>query len=259
MVGRRWIAAAAACAVLVVAPPGNARPNQAMLPTPTLSSTDLHVGDVIAVSGVGCLDPKTASGDGLTVTVALVIDARGPVTLNTLDIPVSADGAYAADWAIRQPLPDRSTSSVFVDVACYRGDGTMIARTAVDATANAVRLADLAGSAGSIVTMPYPCLADGEFVVAGIDVTAGAGYSTMQPRADDRLAHGQVLHLQLPADLAVGTHQADVECKTGADGGGWTSFFVMALIVTPPGSAPSQPNTAAPAAVPQPGTAAYTG
>lgn len=87
------------------------------LPPVELSSTTFHEGDVITMSGTGCIDPRTATGDGLVGVLRRPVDmGRGGTSprLPTITAEVAADGTYAGSGTIAPPLVPDGVQSVVV-------------------------------------------------------------------------------------------------------------------------------------------------
>ncbi|HEX2577407.1 MAG TPA: hypothetical protein VHK88_13715, partial [Aquihabitans sp.] len=80
------------------------------LPPVQLSSTTFREGDVITMSGTGCIDPDTGTGDGLVVVLRRPVDmGRGGTAprLPTITAQVATDGTFSGSGTIAQPLmPD---------------------------------------------------------------------------------------------------------------------------------------------------------
>ena len=202
---RRWIVGAAVSALVVNMTSAGAaeRTQVAELPPPTLSSTDLHVGDVVTITGTGCIDPDTGSGEGLVATAHRTVQGRGPTPVNLQNLPVLPDGSYAGTWTITQPLPPGPSD---VEVWCTDpesgGDGDIgTARTTATGTPPA--LPGLTGEAGAVVPITYPCSGDG----AGVSVRIRTLFTQM-PYLEPIDGHlgtvGETMHIELPADLAPG-------------------------------------------------------
>jgi hypothetical protein len=230
--GRRWIGAA-----------------QAVLPPPTLSSTDLHVGDVVTVSGTGCLDPETGSGEGLTATVFRWRMGHGEVPTNPADLPVAADGSYAGEWTIDQDLPNGGGRAA---VRCVGGSLDEFALRSEDlaVTGTAPSLPDIVGAPGAVVPMAYPCPND-DGTWFGVSILTDLSREvTIEFLEDSDGSAGPTLHGRIPADLAPGTYAASGACRS--DGGTFADFNLR-VIATSPGETPAPP------AVSQPGSADFTG
>lgn len=250
---RRWCggAAVAAAAVLVVAPAGQARPTEMTLPQPTLSSTDLHLGDVVTVSGTGCLDPETQSGDGLDAMVFRWRQGRTEEPTNEVHLPVAADGSYSGGWTIDQDLQNGTGR---VAVMCTGGSLLPydLYSEELIVTTTAPSIPDIVGAAGEVVGIPYACPEDGY----GFDITLEAGAFGIASVIEfpEVGSVGRIMQGRIPEQLAPGTYPATAACRS--EGGSYAHFSVQ-VVVTAPVS--SDPPATAPAAEPQPGSAAYTG
>ena len=243
----RWVGLVAILAAALMGPTAtDARSSEATLPPPTLSSTDLHVGDVVNVSGTGCVRPETGSGEGLTAAVYREWNGRSTYRTNVADFPVAADGTYSGQWKIDQVLPN---GQLLAFVSCQSGvfqggSYTEIALTSVGVTGTSPQLPDLMVGPGATVPFPYPCPGDGYGV--NIDLVDGPGLDP-DPFIG---AVGQTMHVAIPDDLPVGSHEAIVSCQSE---GGTYAYFNLRLVVTQPD--PPSP----PPAVPQQSTSNYTG
>ena len=243
-----------AAGVLAVAPAGHARPAEMTVPPPTLSSTDLHVGDVVTVSGTGCIDPETQSGEGLDAMVFRWRQGRGDVPTNEVHLPVAADGSYGGAWTIDQDLPSGTGR---VAVMCSGGSILPYDLTSESliVRSTAPSIPDIVGAAGEVVAIPYACPESGYGFQIDIEAEVDGVATEIEYEEGGFIGSvGQVMHGRIPAVLAPGTYDATVACQS--EGGSYAHFSTRVVVTA--AEAPSPPATAPPA-LPQPGTAAYTG
>jgi len=113
--------------VLTQAPDPGGEPAERQPATPVpepgieVSPTEIHLDDDIRLSGSGCVDPTTGSGDGLQV----VSTVDGFALLH--QAAVAADGSFDAVVTARQP---HSHGDRVLIVRCTSGDDTDPLRSA---------------------------------------------------------------------------------------------------------------------------------
>ncbi len=230
----------------------------------SLSSTTFHDGDVITLSGSGCIDPKTGTGDGLDVVASRLIDmGRSQGYLETIRVHVEADGTFSGTGTIAQPLLPVGTHAV--DISCERpvttGPGTRIASDGADVTFVAPALPDLTVQAGASFDFVMPCTIRGGtyggfgvgFTVPGRPTPTGFGLRGKYPY-DQSAQKGDHVTLTVPADIPPGTYDATASCAISEGG---TQAYFTGFTVTVTAAAATAPK--APAANPITGAATFTG
>jgi hypothetical protein len=243
------------------------------LPPVELSSTTFREGDVITMSGTGCSDPDTGSGEGLVVVMRRPVDqGRGGTSavLSTVEAPVAADGTFSGSGTIEQPLfPDGVQEAV---VTCERphpdeGRGDVFSGRFVEVTIVAPALPDLQVQAGTSFDLVLPCTIDGgeygRFTIA-LEVPGQEDIYLVVPGSfpyETSPQEGDTVSIEVPAGAPAGTYEATAACTVSQAG---TSAYYAGFTVTvlAADQAPAPPPTSAPTpgpATPVAGEARYTG
>ena len=239
-----------------------------------LSSTTLHEGDTITISGTGCVDPADG-GDVLEVVLLLPIDmGRGGTAAirPTIHAEAEPDGTFEGSGVIGQPMfPDGAQTGIFsCQVKSDDGYPPVFAQREVALTIVPPSLPDLTVQAGTSFEYTLPCSIEGGgygfFAIipegpnqASLSVSGSFPYDT-SPKKGDKVT------IEVAADAPPGTYDATASC--GVSEGGTSAYYAgFKLTFTPasdPGPTtttpvvPNPPGSAAPAQ-PVEGTATFTG
>lgn len=197
--------ALAALPVFPVAAPARAVQG---LPPITVSATDLRVGTELTVSGTGCLDAESGSGEGRRVIVSYaprgnpddyltysVYRGSGPPFLD-----VKPDGTWGFTTTIQQPLPPMPSDLV---ARCLNDPNRFNDQTIYEPVEVTVTLPALGGVQvlGETVTFDNPCelatsvgasyLYEGDRLVATLtDATADAAATTVSVTVPEQVPNG---------------------------------------------------------------------
>lgn len=191
------------------------------LPTAQLSSTDLHVGDEVTLTGSGCVDPDTGSGAGLYVYAYQIDpDHRIGTFLGSFQptVAVADDGWFSLTATIGQPL---ATGHQQVVAACITaeqaqrvneehlgGGPSLVPFAPIDVTTTAPPMQGLQVADG-VATFNDPCTDtvvtnDREGVIFAAD-----GTPRVLPYLDGA---GSRIRYEIPSDLAPGSYLLDYNC-----------------------------------------------
>lgn len=229
------------------------------LPPVTISSTVVRADETISISGTGCLDPATGSGDGLEVVLLLPVDSgRGGVApiRPTVHVAANADGSFNGSGVVEQPFfPSGAQTGIFsCQEKSEEGYPPVFAQREVQLTIEVPSLPNLTVAAGSTIAYELPCsILGGEYGRFILRATADG-------RADIDLSvlgsfpyetspqEGQQVQLQIPADARPGVYDATATCMVSE--AGTSAFFAgFTLTVTagdPTASTPATPATGKP-------------
>lgn len=241
------------------------------LPPVTISSTTLRAGETISISGTGCIDPDSGTGEGLEVVLYVPIDAgRGGTGYRpTVRAAANADGTFDGAGIVDQPFfPTGTQTGYFV---CHEegGDATSpdFANREVQLTMEAPSLPDLTVAAGSTVGYELPCSIEGgeygQFAIFGV-AEGLTDISLVVPGSypyDTSPQEGDQVQLQIPADASPGVYDATASCTVSESGTSayFTGFTLTVTGETPAATPPTSPAAPATPATPAASTPAYTG
>lgn len=238
------------------------------LPPVTISSTTLRAGETVTISGTGCVDPDTGSGEGLEVALLVPVDmGRGGVSpiRPVVRAPAEADGTFEGSGVMEQPLfPNGAQTGIF---SCQEqsedGFPPVVAQREVELTIEAPSLPDLTVAAGSTFDYTLPCTITGgdygRFSIVPDGQEEFAFFASGSFPYETSPQEGDTVSLEVSPDLVPGTYDATASCSISQSG---PSAYFSGFTVTVTGADTPTPDptpTAPEAATPVAGAPDFTG
>ena len=236
------------------------------LPPVTISTTTLRVGETVSISGTGCVDPESGTGDGLEVVLYVPRDeGRGGGGVRpAVRADADTDGSFAGSGVIEQPsFPDGAQTGFFIcQEKSQDGFSSIVAQREVQLIVEAPSLPDLVVTAGATADYVLPCsIVGGEygfFSIAGSaagldDVYLNVGGSFPE---DSSPQEGDQVQLKVPADATPGVYAATATC--GVTESGTSAYFAGFTLTVTAGPSTTTTTTSTPVSPPAPAPAPAT-